>query len=162
MEDVNYLMKHSSFQKKGHSLITWKTTEALSGDHLRLDWRNIGLVHTSILIRNLALKTIAIKLTKSFWAGHTVFEGLSPLCSLLPGKAIKLFFSPSSKILSPRFNSVLVHRGQVLATGRESTIKAGKKRKQAKFSWSSKVEGVLNDSLGCSIQEDSYQPPVAI
>ena len=28
MEDVNYLMKHSSFQREGHSLITLRTTEA--------------------------------------------------------------------------------------------------------------------------------------
>lgn len=41
-----------------------------------------------------------------------VFEGTSPLCLLLPGKAIKVF-STSSQTLSLGFNSALMHRGQV-------------------------------------------------
>ena len=41
---------------------------------------------------------------------------MSPLCSPLPGKARKLFFSTSPKTLSPRFNSALVHRGWVSAS----------------------------------------------
>ena len=62
--------------------------------------------------------TMAIKLlTKSFWVGHTVFEGRSLLCPPLPGKAIKLFFSTSSKTLSLRFDSAPVHRGWVFGFG---------------------------------------------
>ena len=45
--------------------------------------------------------------------GHTVFQGMSLLCSPLPGKAIKLSFLLYQKTLSPRFNSAQVHRGQV-------------------------------------------------
>ena len=42
--------------------------------------------------------------------GDTVFQGMSPLCLLLPGKAIKLFISTSLKTLSPKFNCVGVQR----------------------------------------------------
>ena len=42
--------------------------------------------------------------------GHRVFEGTSPPCAPLPGKAIKLFFSP--KILSLRSNSAPGYRCQ--------------------------------------------------
>ena len=45
-------------------------------------------------------------------AGILGFEGLSPLHSPLPGKAIKLFFYVSPETLSLRFNSALVHRGE--------------------------------------------------
>ena len=45
--------------------------------------------------------------------GHTVFQGMSLLCSPLPGKAIKLSFLLYQKTLSPRFNSAQVHRGRV-------------------------------------------------
>ena len=43
-------------------------------------------------------KPIVIKLLTSLSRlGYTVFEGINPLCSPLPGKAIKLFFSTSPK-----------------------------------------------------------------
>ena len=41
------------------------------------------------------------------------FEGISPLCPLLRGKPIKLFFSTLPKTLSPRFNSVLGYKGWI-------------------------------------------------
>ena len=41
------------------------------------------------------------------------FEGIIPLWSPLPGKAIKLFFSTSPKTLSLRFNTVSGYRGQI-------------------------------------------------
>ena len=41
------------------------------------------------------------------------FEGFSPLWPLLPGKAIKLFFSTSPKTLSLRINSVLRYKGWI-------------------------------------------------
>ena len=46
-------------------------------------------------------------------------EGTSPLWPPLPGKAIKLFFSTSSKTLSRCFCSALVNRGGVSATEAE-------------------------------------------
>ena len=42
--------------------------------------------------------------------GTLGFEGISLLCSPLPGKAIKLLFSSSPKTMSPRFDSALVYR----------------------------------------------------
>ena len=48
-------------------------------------------------------------------AGHSLM-GISPLWPPLPGKAMKLFFSPSPKTLSPTLNSASVQRGWVLAT----------------------------------------------
>ena len=48
--------------------------------------------------------------------GRHCFEGINPLWSLLSGKAIKLFFSTSSKTQSPRFNLVPVYRGWILVT----------------------------------------------
>ena len=45
-EDVNKLMKHSSFQGAGHSLITPRTTEAHQEDHLRPDFKSTGPEHS--------------------------------------------------------------------------------------------------------------------
>ena len=42
--------------------------------------------------------------------GTHSLEGISPLWPPLPGKAIKLCFSTSSKTLPPRFNQAPVHR----------------------------------------------------
>ena len=47
--------------------------------------------------------------------GHRLW-GMSLLWPPLPGKAIKLFFSPSAKTLSPYFCLALVDRSWVLAT----------------------------------------------
>ena len=46
-------------------------------------------------------------------AGTHSSEGMSPLWPPLPGKAVKLFFSTSPKLLSLRFNSVSGYRGQL-------------------------------------------------
>ena len=54
--------------------------------------------------------TIYMKLLTGL--GHTILRGTSPLCTLLPGKEIKLF-STSPKTLSLRYDSALVHRCQV-------------------------------------------------
>ena len=45
--------------------------------------------------------------------GTRSFEGISPLWPPWPGKAIKLFFSTSPKILSPRFNLASGYRGWI-------------------------------------------------
>ena len=59
--------------------------------------------------------TIAMKLlTKSPKLDTEFWEARACCVPPLPGKAIKLFFSTSSKTLSPRFNSALLHRGRVL------------------------------------------------
>ena len=44
--------------------------------------------------------------------GHN-FESNSPLCPPLPGITIELFFSTSSKTLSPKINLVLGYRGWI-------------------------------------------------
>ena len=51
-----------------------------------------------------------IKLLTILSKGDIVFRGRSPLCLPLPGKVIKLSFSASSKVLSPRFDSALMYR----------------------------------------------------
>ena len=56
------------------------------------------------------LKTTPLPATQ-VWA-HS-FEGIYPLCPPFPGKAIKLFFSTSSKTLFPRFILVSVYRGWI-------------------------------------------------
>ena len=48
--------------------------------------------------------------------GHMTFEGTSPPCRPLPGKAIRLFFSTSHQTLSLRFDSALVHRDKFSAS----------------------------------------------
>ena len=60
------------------------------------------------------LWTITIKLltTPARW-GHTVLRALALCGPLLSGKAIKQFFSTSSKTLSPRFNLMSGYRSWV-------------------------------------------------
>ena len=110
MEDVNYLMKYSSFWREGHSLIT-RMAEA----HQEITWgqtKGMQALHTlwslsTTLPLNHCSKTLQI-LRK----GMLSFGGMSQVAPF-PGKAIKLFFSISSKILSSRFSSTLAHRGWV-------------------------------------------------
>ena len=65
-------------------------------------------VHELITPRSLNTKTSHRPLQG---ATHS-FEGTSPLCPPLPGKAIKLFFSTSPKTLSLRFDLAPAHRDQ--------------------------------------------------
>ena len=56
---------------------------------------------------------VAIKLlSKPSQVRTQFFRARSLLCSPLPGKAIKLFFTASPKTLPPRFSVVPVYRGQ--------------------------------------------------
>ena len=116
MEDVNYLMKHSSFQRKGHSLITSRTTEA----HQETTWGQIeGMqaLHTPWSLAATPPSNHCYKTSHqipSGW-GHTVFEGTSPWRPPLPGKAITLFFPTSPETLSPRLDLAQVHRGRVFS-----------------------------------------------
>ena len=110
MEDVNHLMKHSSFQREGYSLITSRTTEAHQA-HSRL--KECRPCTYPDPYQQPHPWTTAIELTKSPQVGTHSFEDMSLLCPPLPGKAIKLFFSTSPQTLSLRFNSALLHRGRV-------------------------------------------------
>ena len=54
---------------------------------------------------------IAVKLlTNHSQLEHTGFEGISPLCPSLPGKAIKLSFSTAPKTLYPRCDLAQLYR----------------------------------------------------
>ena len=63
--------------------------------------------------RPLWTMTIKLLTTYHLQVGTHSFEGISLLWPLLPGKAIKLFFSTSPQTLSPRFNSVSGYRGHI-------------------------------------------------
>lgn len=77
---------------------------------------NVGPLHTLILSAAPPLNHYYIPLPQLLWAGAHNFEGVSPLHSALPDKAINLFFSTSPKTLFPRFNLVPGPRGWILAS----------------------------------------------
>ena len=80
---------------------------------------NPGLPHCRWFLYQLSHKgsPFAIKLfTKSFWVGSHDFWGVSLLCPTLPGKAVKLFFSPTPQTLSLRLFSTSAQRGQVFGS----------------------------------------------
>ena len=59
-------------------------------------------------------------LTTSSRVGTHSFQGRSPLCAPLTGKAIKLFFATSPNTLSLRFTLAAVHRGQAFGINKSS------------------------------------------
>ena len=66
--------------------------------------------------------------------GQDSFQGISPLWPPLPGKAIKLFFSTSPKLLSPRSNSLSGYRGQ-LQLHRQGLILWKKDQETGQCTW---------------------------
>ena len=96
--------------REGHNLIILRTREA----HLettRGQRKAVKALHTSQpLSAPLPLNHCYGTSHEIRGLGHRVFEGTSPPCAPLPGKAIKLFFSP--KILSLRSNSAPGYRRQ--------------------------------------------------
>ena len=96
--------------REGHNLIILRTREA----HLettRGQRKAVKALHTSQpLSAPLPLNHCYGTSHEIRGLGHRVFEGTSPPCAPLPGKAIKLFFSP--KILSLRSNSAPGYRCQ--------------------------------------------------
>ena len=108
---MNCLMKHSSFQREGHSLITSRTTKA----HQETTWgqtKGMPVLHTPWSL------SVTLPLNHCYKTPHQIppawrhigFVSTSPLCPPLPGKAIKLFFSTSSKTLSLQYDSALGYR----------------------------------------------------
>ena len=117
-EGVNYLMKHSSFQREGHSLITMRTREGHQTTWSQI--KGMQALHTPWSLSQLHPWTMAIKpLTKSPQVGTHSFWGTSPPCPHLPDKTMKLFFSTSPKTLSPRFSSAPVCRGRIFSIKNE-------------------------------------------
>ena len=91
-------IKHSSFEREGHSLISLRTAEA----HQETTWVQIkeqqARTHPDPC-QQLRVWTIAVKLlTKSSLVWTHSLEDVRPLWPLLPGKAIRLFFCISSKM----------------------------------------------------------------
>ena len=74
-----------------------------------LDRRNVGPMHPDPYQQLLQLDYKTPHRNPQL--GTRSVEGISPLWPPLPGKAIKIFFSTSPKILSPRCN--LVSRDQI-------------------------------------------------
>ena len=105
MEDVNYLMKHSSFQRESHSLITSKTTEA----HQETTWgqiKGVQALHapwsfSATLPLNCCYKTLC----QTPLGGDRGFLGRNHLWPPLPGRAIRPFFSTSPKTLISEIQS---------------------------------------------------------
>ena len=114
MEDINDLMKHSSFQRQGHSLITLRTSEAHQESTLG-QMKGMQALHTpSSLLATLPLNhryKTPHQIPTPCW--DTGLSSMSPLCPPLPSRAIKLSFSISLKTLPLRFSLVLVPRGRV-------------------------------------------------
>ena len=104
------------FQREGHSSITLRTT-----DHETTRWQKISGLKECRPCRHPDPYQQHCPLTITLLNPHTPgvgthsFEGISPLWSPLPDKAIKLFFSTLPKTLSLRFNSVPVYRGWISA-----------------------------------------------
>ena len=100
MKDVNYLMKHSSFQRESYSSITLRTT-----DH-RTAWDNLYTEQCKPCEHPDPSKKPLPWLTPPWDSpqpplqfGTHSFESISLLCPPLPGKVIKLFFSTSCNTL---------------------------------------------------------------
>ena len=104
-EDVNYLMEHFSFQKGG-------PPEPVLGTQNTSFEKQCNLASALILLCNTYFHSHLLISFKE----ATVFRALACCDSPLPGKAIKLSFSPSPQTLFPHFYSVPADRGQVLAT----------------------------------------------
>ena len=103
MDDANYLMKYSTFQREGHSLITLRITDTPQ----KTTWNQIKgtqAIGTPWFKATQPLNHCYKTPHQSLLGWDTVFEGTSPLFSPLLGKAIKLFLSIWSKTLSLRFN----------------------------------------------------------
>ena len=100
-----YCTKFSSLQRESHSLIT-SVTEA----HLKTTWGQVEGCTPLILIINPILEPFLYSSSSNppKWDTRIFFEGISLLCSPLPGKVIILFFS-----LSPKTQSRVRCRGQV-------------------------------------------------
>ena len=106
----NFLMKHSSFQREGHTSPTITWSQMISG------LKECGRCRYPDTYRQphpLDYKTPHYPLQVRTHG----FEGISPLWPPLSGKGIKLFFSTSPKTLSPRFNSVSGYRGWIWLRG---------------------------------------------
>ena len=87
MDDVNYLMKQSSFQKEGHSLIIWRTTEA----HRKTRWGQT--LHPLIAIRNFILEPLLWNCSPNpSGLRHTVLRTLTHCALLCLAKKYSFFF----------------------------------------------------------------------
>ena len=105
MEDVKFLMKHASFQRRSQ----FAHHHLMPGDP-RIEW--MQALHAPWSLS--ATPPLDYKTPhKRPWVRTHSSEGISPLWPPLPGKAIKLFFFTSPITLSPRINSVSGHRGQI-------------------------------------------------
>ena len=90
MEDVNYLIKLSSFQREAHQETTWGQIKGMQGLHTPRSLSATPPLSHCYKTPHQILPSV----------GHTVLKGMSPLCPPLPGKAVKLFFSTSPKTVS--------------------------------------------------------------
>ena len=92
MEDVNYLMKHSSFYIEGHSLITSRTTEACQ--ETTWGWiKGVESLNTPWFLSATPALNHCYKTHQIPPGWDTDCGGTYPLCPCLPGKAINLCFS---------------------------------------------------------------------
>ena len=153
---VNYLMKHSSFQRKAHSLITFWTTKAHQENHRRPEKRTAGPSHTLILISKTALEPspsmgfsrqeywsgvplpspIAIKLlTKPFRLGHTVLRA-APCCVPFTQQSNGAILSTSPKTLSGIWFSNSAQRLSLQIRSGSSRIRQWKKSRITPSLWS--------------------------
>ena len=115
MDDVKYLSKYSTFQREGHSLIILRITDIPQNAWNQIKGTQAPYAPWSpfaTLPLNHCYKTPH----QILLGWHTVFEGMTPLFSPLPGKATKLFLSIWSKTLFLRFDLAPVHRGQIFSS----------------------------------------------
>ena len=109
MEDVNYLIKHSSGKIRRPPEAGLKEPQKLirRSPEARLKACR-PCTHPDSYLQPHPWTTAIKLLTKFPWVGTQFLKGTSLLYPPLPGKSIKLFFSTSPKTLSPRFSSVQV------------------------------------------------------
>ena len=90
-------MSAFSISEKDHMRLG---TREAHQDDLRQPLRSAGLAHTLILSASPPLNHCYKTPHQIFPGGDTIFQGMNTLCSPLPGKTIKLFFSASPKLIS--------------------------------------------------------------
>ena len=105
MQDVNYMMKHFSFQRRSRF-----AHHHLTPDDLWIE--GMWALHVPGSLS--ATPPLGYKTPHRLpLVGTHSSEGISLLWPPLPSKAIKLFFFTSPKTLSLRFNLVSVFRGWI-------------------------------------------------
>ena len=94
---ASILKKQRGYFARDHSLVTWSSS---AGEQVSLAERRAGPAHTQTLLSNSALNPCYKAPHQLSPDQDAVLRAASPLCPLLPRKAIELFFSACAVLLT--------------------------------------------------------------